>query len=95
MESLPSLFQINDKVSLTFPGNGILKEGKVIKVAFTAHSEPLYDVEVPFEFYQGDYDPESSDIPSTGHARIHGLKEWHLRNPEPGFGVADRIPITR
>lgn len=89
---LPSLWQIGDSVSLTFPGNGLLGEAKVIKIAFTAHTEPLYDVEVPFQFYQGEYDPESPDIPSIGHVRLHGLKEWHLRNPEKP--VADRYPLA-
>lgn len=89
MERLPSLFQINDNVSLTFPDNGILKKGTVIKVAFTAHSEPLYDVEVPFSFYSDD----DLDTPHTGSARIHGLKEWHLRNPESP--ISDRVPIQR
>lgn len=93
MEKLPSLWQIGDEVSLTFPSNGLLKRAKVIKVSFTAHSEPLYDLDVPFEFYQGDYDPESPDMPTTGHARIHGLKEWHLRNPE--LPVADRVPLPK
>lgn len=50
---LPSLWQVGDEVSLTFPGNGILKRGKVIKVAFTAHTEPLYDVEVPYQYFAG------------------------------------------
>jgi len=92
-ESLPSLWQLGDYVSLTFPDNGILKQAKVIKVAFTEHSEPLYDVEVPFKFYQGDYDPESPDMPTTGHVRLHGLKEWHLRNPE--HPIADRMPLAK
>lgn len=90
---LPSLWQINDEVSLTFPGNGLLKKGTVVKVAFTAYTEPLYDVDVPFQFYEGDYDPDDADIPRTGHVRIHGLKEWHLRNPESP--VADRVSLPK
>ena len=93
MERLPSLWQLGDYVSATFPGTGLLKKCKVIKVAFTEHSEPLYDIEVPYQFYMGDCDPDSSDIPTTGHARIYGLKEWHLRNPEEP--VADRHPLPR
>lgn len=93
MNKLPSLWQVDDEVSLTFPGNGLLKRCRIIKVAFTAHSEPVYDVDIPFNFYEGDIpDDGIPEIPSTGHARIHGLKEWHLRNPEDG--VADRIPLV-
>lgn len=92
-KTLPSLYQINDLVSVTFPGNGLIKQAKVIKVAFTEYSEPLYDVSVSFNYYNGDYDPDSSEIPSTGHARMHGLKEWHLRNPE--MPVADRVPLPK
>lgn len=94
MEKLPSLWQLGDFVSATFPGQGILKKCKVIKVAFTEHSEPLYDLEIPYNFYDGAY--QKSDIPetpNTGHARIHGLKEWHLRNPE--MPVADRDPLPK
>jgi hypothetical protein len=90
MERLPSLWQLGDYVSATFPRTGLLKKCKVIKVAFTEHSEPLYDIDVPFEYYQGDYDPDNPDMPTVGHVRIHGLKEWHLRNPEEP--VADRMP---
>lgn len=90
---LPALWQLGDYVSATFPGTGLLKNCKVIKVAFTEHSEPLYDLEVPFLFYAGDYDPDSPDTPSTGHVRIHGLKEWHLRNPE--LPVADLVPLPK
>lgn len=83
MEKLPSLFQINDYVSVTFPGTGLLKWCKVIKIAFTEHTEPLYDIEVPFRFYAGEFPEDDIPvIPNIGHARIHGLKEWHLRNPE-------------
>lgn len=88
---LPSLWQINDEVSVTFPGNGLLKKGKVIKVAFTAYSEPLYDVEIPYNYYDHDYDP--GGVPQTSCARIHGLKEWHLRNPESP--VADRVQLPK
>lgn len=91
MERLPSLWQLGDYVSATFPGTGLLKKCKVIKIAFTEHSEPLYDIEVPFQYYQGSYDPDNPDMPTTGSARIHGLKEWHLRNPEES--VADRVPL--
>jgi hypothetical protein len=94
LEKLPSLWQVNDEVSVTFPGNGLLKRCKVIKVAFTAHSQPLYDVEVPFNYYVGEIpDDGIPETPNTGNARIHGLKEWHLRNPENP--VADRIPLPQ
>ena len=83
---LPSLWQLGDYVSVTFPRTGLLKKCKIIKIAFTEHSEPLYDVEVPYQYYEGIYDPESSDIPTTGSARIHGLKEWHLRVPDLSAG---------
>lgn len=88
---LPSLWQLGDYVSVTFPSNGLLKQAKVIKVAFTEHSEPLYDVEVQYQYYLGSYDPDNQDAPTTATARLHGLKEWHLRNPE--LQVADRVPL--
>ena len=90
---LPSLWQLGDYVSVTFPDNGLLKQAKVIKVAFTEHSEPLYDVEVSYKYYQGAYDPDNADMPTTGTARLHGLKQWHLRNPE--MPVADRVPLPK
>lgn len=96
---LPSFWQLGDKVSLTFPGNGLIKEARVIKVAFIQNhdlsydADPLYDVDVPYQFYNGDYDPEGPDMSSTGHVRLHGLKEWHLRNPE--MPVADRYPLPK
>jgi len=92
MEKLPSLFQLGDFVSAQFPGTGILNRCKVIKVAFTEHTEPLYDIEVPYRFYGGEeYDNTVPEQPNTGYARIHGLKEWHLRNPQTP--VADRLPL--
>lgn len=94
MERLPSLWQLGEYVSATFPGSGILKKCKVIKIAFTEHSEPLYDIEIPFNFYDGAYqDSDMPETPNTGHARIHGLKEWHLRNPD--LPVADQIPLPK
>lgn len=91
-KKLPSLWQLGDYVSATFPGNGLLKRCKVIKIAFTEHSEPLYDIEVPFEHYQGNYvHDDVPETPSISCARIHGLKEWHLRNPENP--VASRMPL--
>lgn len=92
MNNLPSKWQIGDFVSLHFPGNGILKKCKVVKVSFTYQDEPLYDLEVPYDFYLGEYDGGNQE-PNTGHARLHGLKEWHLRNPENS--VADRYPLPQ
>jgi hypothetical protein len=86
---LPSLWQLGDYVSATFPGTGLLKKCKVIKVAFTEHTEPLYDIEVPYQYYEGSYDPDNPDMPTSGCVRVHGLKEWHLRNPDDS--IADRI----
>lgn len=64
-----SLWKLNDYVSVQFPGNGTIQHGKVIKVSFTNSYEPLYDVEVPCTM-DG----------VTVHARLHGIKEWYLRN---------------
>jgi hypothetical protein len=90
---LPSLYQLGDFVQLQFPGNGLLKKAEIVKVSFTRHSEPVYDVAVPYEFYSGELDPDGPEMASvqTGYARIHGLAEWHLRNPE--MPVADRYPL--
>lgn len=91
-QKLPSLFQIDDVVSVNFPGTGSLSPCKVIKVAFTGYGDPLYDVEVPFKYYE-DQDGLDPDTPRTSFARIHGLKEWHLRIPlEP---IADVVPDPR
>lgn len=65
-----SLWKLNDYVSVQFPGNGIINRCKVIKISFTNSYEPLYDVEVPHRM-DG----------LTVHARLHGIKEWHLRIP--------------
>lgn len=66
-----SLWSNGDEVSLTFPGNGVINRAKVIKVSFSENSyEPMYDVDVPF-LMDG----------VIVHGRLHGLKEWHLRNP--------------
>lgn len=93
-KKLPSLWQNGDSVSLTFPGNGLLKKCRVIKVAFTSHSEPLYDVEIPYNYFNGEIPGDGiPETPNTGYARIHGLKEWHLRNPE--MPVADRVPLPQ
>jgi hypothetical protein len=75
MDKLPSLWQIDDQVSLTFPGTGILSPCKVTKVSFNK-SDVLYDVEVPFRHFDDAY-----PLGTTGYARLHGLKEWHLRIP--------------
>lgn len=93
MEKLPSLFQRGDYVSVTFPGTGLLKRCKVLKVSFAIPKkeeieEPFYDVEVPYNYYDG-----TDADPVMGYARIHGLKEWHLRNPE--MPVADREPLPK
>lgn len=82
-----SLFTIGDKVSVTFPGNGLLKNATVIKVSFD-YANNFYDVEVPYDYYE-----EGGVVLVKGTARIHGLKEWHLRNPE--WTVADIEPIQR
>lgn len=70
-----SLWTIGDQVSITFPGNGLLKNATVIKVAFD-NLNTLYDVEVPYNYYSFE------NIEMRGIARLHGLKEWHLRDPE-------------
>lgn len=69
-----SLFTVGDKVSLTFPGNGLLKNATVIKVSFD-YANNFYDVEVPYDYYEN----EVAEKTVKGTARIHGLKEWHLR----------------
>jgi hypothetical protein len=71
-----SLWTLGDRVSVIFPGSGNINEAVVIKISFD-EKNVLYDVDVPYRYY-----PEESDYPSVGHARIHGLKEWHLRIPE-------------
>lgn len=73
MEKLPSLWQIGDDVLLQFPGSGELDNAKVVKVAFIKN-DTLYDVEVPYHHYN-----DENPLGTTGFARLHGLKEWHLR----------------
>lgn len=85
MNKLPSAFQRGDTVNVLFPDNALLKDCTVIKVSFPLKGEPLYDVQVPFRYYLECAGKESV----KGYARIHSLKEWHLRNPESG--IADII----
>lgn len=73
MNNLPSLWQIGDEVILQFPGSGELDNAKVVKVSFDKNNI-LYDVEVPYHFYN-----DNNPLGTTGFARLHGLKEWHLR----------------
>lgn len=73
--SFDSLWALNDYVSIQFPGNGIINKCKVIKVAFTGN-EPLYDVDVPFKMISDD-----GTYSEIIHARLHGIREWHLRVP--------------
>lgn len=79
---LPSGWQLKDKVQVVFPGNGTL-QGTVVKVAFTEHSEPLYDVEIPFEHYDYEGEPGlNSSMPEKGFFRIHGLRQWFLSHTQ-------------
>lgn len=73
---LPSLWQIGDAVSVTFPGAGLIKVANVIKVAFDKENA-FYDVEIAYRYFDSE-----DEYPKFGHARIHGLKEWHLRLPD-------------
>lgn len=70
-----SLWTLGDYVSVTFPGNGIINRCKVIKVAFNGN-EPLYDVDIPFKMTSDD-----GTYTEIIHARLHGIREWHLRIP--------------
>jgi hypothetical protein len=78
---LPSEWQLGDQVQVIFPNNGKL-QGKIVKVAFTEHSEPLYDVEVYFTHwdFNGEPEPGSEDAKKnkTGFFRIHGLRQWFI-----------------
>ncbi len=80
--SLDREWQNGDKVQIVFPGNGKL-QGKIIKVAFPRRGEPLYDVEIPFEHwdYDGEPDPKATE-PKTGFFRIHGLRQWFLSHTQ-------------
>jgi hypothetical protein len=77
--SIPSAWQLDQKVRVVFPGNATLDNCKVIKVAFTNYGKVLYDIEVPFE-YAGTEAEEKDGI--TGHFRIHGLDNWFLTNTQ-------------
>lgn len=75
-QQLPSGWQLGDKVQVVFPDNAILKNCKIIKVAFREHDkEPLYDVEVPYT--HTDYDGEQ-EAGKVGHFRIHAVPQWFL-----------------
>jgi hypothetical protein len=72
---LPSLFQIGDRVSVIFPGTGTLSPCYVLRVAFDENNT-FYDLEVPF-LHHHDHHTEMKSM-----ARLHNVKQWHVRNPE-------------
>lgn len=69
-----SLWKIGDEVSINFPGAGTISPAFISKVSFDEENN-FYDVKIPFT------QVEEDGSKTTGVARIHGLKEWHLRNP--------------
>lgn len=73
-QQLPSSWQLDDNVQVIFPGNGKL-QGKIIKVSFPRHGEVLYDIEIPYNTNEGDFEPEAG---KRGHFRIHGVDQWFL-----------------
>lgn len=74
---LPSSWQLGDKVQVVFTGNAILKDCRVVKVAFREHNrEPLYDVEVPYE--EGDYEETRAAEGGIRFFRIHAIPQWFL-----------------
>lgn len=80
-KELPSGFQCGQIVSVVFPGNATLRNCKITKVAFTEHSEPLYDVDVPFSQHDYDNDPDQPGEqypPKTRFARLHALRQWFI-----------------
>ena len=70
--TLPSSWQLGDRVQVVFPGNGKL-QGKIIQVSFTEYGETRYNVEIPF-----DHTDEKDGKPSTGYFRIHGVDQYFL-----------------
>lgn len=78
---LPSEFQRHDKVNIHFPGNGTLKDCRVIKVAFDNGNgdEARYDLSVPYLYHNH---PDCTDSPAYGFVRFHGLRGAFLRRPE-------------
>lgn len=89
MNNLPSQFQRGDIVNVIFPNNGILTECRVVKVSFSEHGTPRYDVDVPFD-YIPHFKMEEADL-TAGKARLHSIKEWHLRDPLNA--VTDRLLV--
>ena len=75
---LPSGWQLGDKVLVVFPGNGILQNGRIVKVSFTMlGTEPRYDVEIPFA--KNDFDDIGEpNAGAKGYFRIHDLPQWFL-----------------
>ena len=75
---LASGWQLRDKVSVVFPDNGVLKNGRIVKVSFTTcGEEPRYDVEIPFS--KSDFnDPGEPNAGAKGYFRIHDLPQWFL-----------------
>ena len=80
-KNLPSEWQLEDNVQVVFPGNGKLW-GRVVKVAFAEHGEPLYDVEVPFDHHDYDCEPAPGAPMLKGAFRIHGLRQWFLSHTQ-------------
>lgn len=81
-------------VSVVFPGNATLKNCKIVKVAFTDHSDPLYDVDVPFSQYDYDNEPDQSGEeypPKTRFARLHALRQWFISYSDQDW---DRMRAT-
>lgn len=77
-QQLPSGFQIGQIVQVVFPGNAILKDCKIIKVAFPERGEPLYDVEVPFHHYDFDGELDPKAPVKNGFQRLYGLRQWFI-----------------
>lgn len=81
-----SQFHSGDIVDVLFPDNGILKNCRVISVSFPITGSPRYHVEVPFSYIPNFIMEDDKAVP--GKARIHSLKEWHLRDAQNG--ISDR-----
>jgi hypothetical protein len=73
-QTLPSSWQLGDKVQVVFPGNGKL-QGKIIQVSFTEYGETRYNIEIPFD--HTDYD-EEQEAGRTGYFRIHGVDQYFI-----------------
>lgn len=77
---LPSGWQNGDKVQVVFPSNGKL-QGKIIKVSFKEHGEPIYDVEVPYAndpHATGDDFPGDPEFDTKGFFRLHSVPQWFI-----------------